>query len=54
VAERVDGRRRQLATLLVSRSEAGDPVTTQERRVIDDHRARDDRRTSADQQENAS
>lgn len=54
VAERVDGRRRQLATLLVSRSEAGDPVTTQERRVIDDHRARDDLRTHRNQQENAS
>ena len=54
VAERVDGRRRQLATLLVSRSEAGDPVTTQERRVTDDHRARDDRRTNRTQQETES
>lgn len=51
VAEHVEGRRRQLATVLVSRSAEGEPETTQERRVLHDHRASEDRRASADQQE---
>lgn len=49
-AERVEGRRKQLSTLLVSRSRDGDPDTTQERRVLDDTRA-DTRRTYTNQQE---
>lgn len=51
VAEQVEGRRRQLATVLVSRSAPAATETTQERRVLDDHRASDDRRASAEQQE---
>lgn len=51
VAERVEGRRKQLASILVRRSDAGEKVTTQERRVLDEHRASDDRRAPTEQQE---
>jgi CBS domain containing-hemolysin-like protein len=51
VADRIEGRRKQLASILVRRSDAGERDTTQERRVLDEHRASDDRRAPTEQQE---
>ncbi|MBI9114367.1 HlyC/CorC family transporter [Sanguibacter sp. YZGR15] len=51
VAERVEGRRKQLSTILVSRSEPGEQPTSQERRALDDDHASDDRRVTTEPQE---
>ncbi|PFG32794.1 hemolysin family protein [Sanguibacter antarcticus] len=51
VAERVEGRRKQLSSILVCRSDPAERPTNHGRRAFDENRTSDDRRTPTDQQE---